>query len=1049
MLRRKKFWKRFILFLIILPIVLFTVMLTVIYFNQDKIVQHFISTANEDFKGEIVLKGSHIAPFANFPYISIDLEGVSVFESQDITQTPVIELEDVYIGFNLWTLLSGAFDIQSIKLENGDINIVEYTPGDYNIMRAFEVNEEKEIEDVEEEFHLDLKELLIDHVDINKMDADSLVYDALFNSAKVGFRSKKDHLYFSMDSDIRLSIIDKGDTSFIKNKHIETDISLDYLKDKDSIIIPKSSVKIAEVKFDFEGRIDVLDDFNLDLKFAGKKPDFSLLIALVPDDLIPVLKSFENKGDVYFSAELKGPSVNGKVPAVEARFGCVDGFFRNPKTDKLLEDLNFTGYFTNGEARTLETMRFELTDFSAKPEAGAFKVNLVAENFNAPDIDLNLVTKFELDYLAEFLSLEQLTDLKGSVSLETNFHDIIDLENPEKAIEKLNESYFTQLDVKDLAFNIPGYNERIEKINVDLFVDGEFAKLKRFDFRIGGSDLSITGEVNDLPAILHHTNEEITAKLSIQSKAMDINELTLAQGEASFNEYIRDFYMDVNFTSSAKNLTESPYLPYGEFRIDKFNAELTNYPHALHDFTVDVIIDTNKLDVLDFSGMIDKSDFHLVATLENYPFWFQDTLLGDALVEFDITADRLQFEDLFSYEGENYVPEDYRHEELSNFKLHGNSELHFNEEGFYASDMRLTELTGKMKMHPLTFNKFDGRVHLEGNHISLEKFGGNLGRTSFDMDLEYYFGADSTLQKKDNFLNFRANHLDFDQLLAYEAKESSEPAEHDSVFSVFDIPFPTMSYKLRIGKMNYHKYLITQIKSDFNTTSSHMLYIDTMQFDIAGGHMDIEGYFNGSNRNHIYFYPTISMQNINLDKLMLKFDNFGQDEVVSDNLHGDITGKLWGKIHMHADLTPIINESDIHMDIEVTGGSIENYGPLEALSGYFEDDQLHKVIFDTLANHIDLANGEMIIPEMIINTNLGFIALSGKQDMEMNMEYYLRVPLKMITGAGSKKLFGKNNETDTEELSDYDPNKKYRFVNIKIVGDAEDFKVSLGKNKVK
>lgn len=1049
MLKKRKFWLRLSLFLVLVPVLLFTITLVIIYSNQDKIVQHFIQTANEDFKGEIVLEDSHIAPFANFPYISIDLEGFSVFENKDLSKEPVIELEDLYIGFNLWSLLSGSFDIKSVKLEKGDINIVEYAPGDFNIMRAFETNEEKEIEDVEEEFHLDLKELLLDHVDINKMDADSMEYDAFFNSADIAFKSKEEHLYFSMKSDIRLSIIEKGDTSFIKNKHIETDAVFDYLKDKDLIKIPKSFVKIAEVKFDFEGDIDVLDDFNLDLNFQGKKPDFSLLIALVPDDLIPVLKTFENKGDVFFTAALDGSSVNGKTPAIEARFGCVDGFFRNPDTDKVLEDLNFTGYFTNGADRSLESMRFELTDFTAKPEAGDFRVDLTAENFNAPDIDLKLLTNFELDYLAKFLSVDQLTDLSGSVSLETNFHDIIDLDNPEKAIEKLNESYFTQLDVKNLAFNVPGYNERIENINVDLHVDGEYAKLRRFDFRIGGSDLSIVGVVNDLPSILHHTNDEIIAKLSLHSDAVDINELTLAKGNNSFDEYIKNFNMDLNFTSTAKKLTESPFLPYGEFKVNKFNAELSNYPHAFHDFTVDVMIDTNALEIIDISGMIDKSDFHLLGTLENYPFWFQDTIIGDALVDFDLTADRIQFEDLFSYEGDNYFPEDYRHEELTDFKLHGKSELHFKKEGFYAADVRLTELTGKMKVHPLALNKFDGRVHLEGDHISLEKFGGNIGRTSFDMDLEYFFGEDSSLLLKENSISFRSKHLDFDQLLDYETPEPNETVEHDSVFSIFDIPFPDMAYQFRIGKMNYHKYLINNIKADLRTTTNHMLYVDTLQMNIAGGHMDIGGYFNGADRNHIYFNPTISMDKINLDKLMFKFDNFGQDEVVSDNLHGDITGKLWGKIHMHADLTPMINESDIHMDIEVTGGSIENYGPLEALSGYFEDDQLHKVIFDTLANHVDLVNGEMIIPEMIINTNLGFIAVSGKQDMEYNMEYYLRVPLKMITGAGSRKLFGKKEEKDPAEISDYDPNKKYRFVNIKIVGDAEDFKVTLGKNKGK
>jgi hypothetical protein len=228
-----------------------------------------------------------------------------------------------------------------------------------------------------------------------------------------------------------------------------------------------------------------------------------------------------------------------------------------------------------------------------------------------------------------------------------------------------------------------------------------------------------------------------------------------------------------------------------------------------------------------------------------------------------------------------------------------------------------------------------------------------------------------------------------------------------------------------------------------------MLYVDTLRMYLAGGSMAMNGYFNGSDRNDIYFYPTIQLDKIDLDKLMLKFDNFGQDEVVSDNLHGRMSGKLSGKIHMHADLVPMIDKSEIMIDFDVIGGSIENYGPLKALSGYFEDDKLHKVLFDTLQNQLVMKNGEMVIPNMVINTNLGFVEISGKQDMNMNMEYYLKVPLKMVTSAGANKLFGKRKESDPDELYAYDPNKKYRYVNIKVTGNAEDYKISLGKNKGK
>jgi hypothetical protein len=347
----------------------------------------------------------------------------------------------------------------------------------------------------------------------------------------------------------------------------------------------------------------------------------------------------------------------------------------------------------------------------------------------------------------------------------------------------------------------------------------------------------------------------------------------------------------------------------------------------------------------------------------------------------------------------------------------------------------------------MQLENFGGRIHVEKDHLTMTKFRGTIGNSSFIMDLDYYFGELAAAKTKPNKLIFHAKRLDFDQLFNYEAPPAEATVEHDSVFSIFDVPFPDMQYQVKIGKMNYHNYLITNINANIRTTKDHMLYLDTLQMDIAGGHMDIGGYFNGSNRNDIYFYPNISLQQINLDKLMLKFDNFGQDEVLSDQLHGNINGRLSGKIHMHADLTPMLDASKINIDVDIVGGSIENYGPLQALAGLFDDKSLQNVIFDTLRNNMVLDNGVMTIPEMIINTNLGFIAVSGKQDMDMNMEYYLRVPLRMISSVGSRKLFGSGKDKDPEQLADYDPNKKYRFVNIKIVGDAEDFKVSLGKNR--
>ena len=141
---------------------------------------------NEDFHGEIVIEDSHVSPFANFPYISIDLDHVQIYEDKSKSKEALIDIKDIYVGFDIWTLLSGNFQIKSIKASGGYIHVIQDTDGEINLLKAFET--EKEIEDTEEEFHLDLKKIELDNIDIYKLnEANGLMVEAFIDKAKMKF----------------------------------------------------------------------------------------------------------------------------------------------------------------------------------------------------------------------------------------------------------------------------------------------------------------------------------------------------------------------------------------------------------------------------------------------------------------------------------------------------------------------------------------------------------------------------------------------------------------------------------------------------------------------------------------------------------------------------------------------------------------------------------------------------------------------------------------------------------------------------------------------
>jgi hypothetical protein len=250
----------------------------------------------------------------------------------------------------------------------------------------------------------------------------------------------------------------------------------------------------------------------------------------------------------------------------------------------------------------------------------------------------------------------------------------------------------------------------------------------------------------------------------------------------------------------------------------------------------------------------------------------------------------------------------------------------------------------------------------------------------------------------------------------------------------------------------YHHVDLKQINTHLRTTKNHYLYIDTLTMRAAGGMIDLSGYFNGSDPSHIYFSPNLRLQNVDIDQLLFKFENFGEDVSLSENIHGRLTTSINGKVRVYPDFVPDIDESEIHLDVQVLDGRLVNYEPMHLLADYMGDKDLNNVRFDTLANHMDFKNGELSVPKMTIESTLGHFDVSGKQDIE-SLEYYVRVPMRVIKDASRYRLFGDKSSNELvggeDEIIEVDPDGNTKYVNLKIHGAMDDIRFGLGKDKNK
>ncbi|MCH2216371.1 MAG: hypothetical protein MK086_14490 [Flavobacteriales bacterium] len=1061
LIKRRKFWLSLATFLVLVPAILFGVTLVYVYQNQDSIVQTEIATINKGYHGEIQIGSTELAPFRNFPYVSIVAHDVKVLESKEAEANSILEVADVYIGLELTDLLTGKIDIKKLVIEEGFFDFILYEDGSDNLTEAF-VSEEDSSDS--EPLHVHLQFIELKNFDIRKRDfSNGLEVQGRVFWANGGFETAAAHTKAHIDTEFELNIISNGDTTFVKHKHFEFHTDVDLDESTGIMAIAPSGIKMEFADFMLSGTVDTKNHFDLDLDIEGTKPNFDLFIAFAPAEVVPVLERYKNAGKIFFKAMVSGPSTIGYDPAIDVKFGASEAYLENIDQGRRVDNLGFVGHFSNGEERNPSTMEFSIENMTARLGEGDFAGAIMVKNFQAPEIDMTLDSEFDLDFIAEFLNLNNYTEASGSIDLHLKFHDVIDLEHPERALNKLNQAYYSELTVKDLTVKSVDLPAPLRSLDAHLVMKGERAELDQFELKLGDSDLSINGYLSNLPAIIHQTSTPIKAHLDVQADVLDVAQLTRFSeiDSSGVNERIEDLALGLSFNSTARDLAVFSYLPKGEFFVDSLHAKLSHYPHALHDFHVDILIDESDMQIKDFIGFVDDSDFHLNGHAHDYSFWMKDSLEGDVQLDLGLESELLRLEDLFSYQGENFVPEGYRHEEFDNLKLHLKSNMHYESSSLKTIDVDLDQFDAKMHLHPMRFQDFRGRFHYEDDRLLLEDFHAQIGRSVFNIDMSYHLGEDSLMRQGENYLTLKTNYIDFDQLTNFnldsprESKEALVPdsTSHAEAYNLYELPFSNMKFDVEVGHFIYHRLDLQEVDAELRTTVDHYLYVDTLSLNAAGGSVAMNGYFNGSDPEHIYLKPNLVLEDVDLDKLLFKFENFGQDAIVSENLHGQLSTTITGNIRVYPDFVPNLDESEVHMDVFALNGRLENYDYMLMLSDYFGDKNLNSVRFDTLQNHLDMVDGVLTIPAMTIESTLGHIEISGTQDLEENIEYYVRIPWSLIRQGAVNRVFGKKNkegeETSIDEILEVDPDEKIRYLNLKITGTLDEFKIRPGKDKKK
>ncbi len=1048
--------------LLALVALVFGILCYILYAHEDEIADELIATFNEGQDGQLTYQGVELSPFRAFPYISIDIQGVR-FDADKHTADDhaIYAFKDVYVGFDVLELMRGNYTIRKLVLSGGHLYLEKYADGSYNITRA---KARLDAEDDGSTSHMDLKSIVLRDITLHEVnhggDGNELVMDILEATAFLSARD--DAMHMGLKSALFVQHYTSGTTAWFRE--LPFGLECEMIIDGGMVTILPSLLRVEAGILDLEGTLDLDNDLMLDLKVGGRKKNFDVFISFAPPEVLEKLKEFKNEGDIIFRGIVQGP-IDVRSPMIDLRLGCKNTVFHSTKYEKALRDVAFTGHFRTGDDGSLETGFLELVNLYGEPEKGLMRGTLRVDNLLDPRITMDFHAHFQLEHLKVFYELDAIEDGSGLVTIDITLNEYIGPDSVLHFATKMTDGVTSNIRFDDVKLKLASLARPIEGLNGRILLDGDDLRTEGLKARIGSSDLALDFAITNVSALIHHHDAPVDLTLHGESRRLHMAELFALNGREVDAPWARDtvtdlkFDLDLHTTSGA--VDNSRYIPATTLNFRHLEFRTAKYPHAIGDISGRLAVNDTLLRIEDLGVTIGRNKLHASITIADLGALLDSTRQETVRHVLTVKSPYFNAKELLVYDGKAFVHDSIEEEVVRDLVFRGSGTVKsntFTKKGF-ISDTHIDHLTVRLNDLP-PLRDVDGHIRTDTSGcITLKDLQLAMGRSDLRADLYLRHFLDDDLENKIIEGGLRAKNVDIDEIAGWSPAKELEDSSHAEAFNLFALAFPDMKLKVDIGRIKHHRGLLEDLHGEVRTTREHIVYVDTLRFRAAGGQVAMRGTFDGSRPDSITLQGDMALANVDLDQVMFKLDNFGQDYVVHNNLHGRVSGNLRIDAHLHPDLVPDLAHTTLVADVTIDEGRLANFGPLHAMAEFMGDRDLDNVRFGELRNTFTLRDGVLHIPEMKITSTLGYMHLSGRQGVDMDMDYTMRIPLGLVKQASWNVLKGKlrgtgRNKDDEQELDRAEEEiisgqkgalKGYLTMNV--TGQPDDYKVRLGKSR--
>ncbi|HEY9505140.1 MAG TPA: AsmA-like C-terminal region-containing protein, partial [Gemmatimonadales bacterium] len=317
-------------------------------------------------------------------------------------------------------------------------------------------------------------------------------------------------------------------------RKVRLDLSTDVAADlaKKSFTLKESGVRLNELTLAFSGSVaSVGERLALDIAFGAPKTEFKHILSLVPAVYTRDFASVQTSGSLAVSGKVKGEYGEDAFPSLTLNARVENGTFRYPDLPLPARDIALDLAITNpggdADSTTVNLRRFHVVLGQNPVDA----VLVVRTPISDPDVDARVAGKVDLSDLRRTMKLEGMQELAGTIAADAAVRtrmSWLDSANPQ----------YDRISARGTV-NVAGVTVKSDSLphplsirEASLTLAPKSAELRSFDATIGGSDMRLSGRLDNLLGFALR-DDVLRGSATLASRRFDLNEWRSDEGELS------------------------------------------------------------------------------------------------------------------------------------------------------------------------------------------------------------------------------------------------------------------------------------------------------------------------------------------------------------------------------------------------------------------------------------------------------------------------------------------------------------------------------------